>query len=137
MTIKEYEIALAAVCAWREARSEGLTGMRMVLAVMANRAHNGGFGDWITVITKRGQFSSMSIAGDSQLVLWPLNTDTFRLLLIDAEKFRNGSEVDPTNGALYYENPKVATSKWFIDNIRGNPVDHPIVARTEHHVFYK
>jgi len=136
MTIKEYEIALAAVCAWREARSEGLTGMRMVLGVLANRVHNG-WGDWITVITKRNQFSSMSVPGDSQLVLWPLNTDAFRLLLIEAERFRSGQAEDPTNGAMYYENPKTATSQWFITNIRLNTKEHPEVARTDNHVFYK
>jgi len=136
MTIREYEISLAAVCAWREARSEGLTGMVMVLGVLANRVH-AGWGDWINVITKRNQFSSMSVPGDSQLILWPLNTDVFRLLLIEAEKFRNGSAVDPTNGAMYYENPLTATSEWFIKNVRSNPQEHPVVARSEHHVFYK
>lgn len=135
--MKEYETVLAALCAWREARSEGLNGMIMVLAVLANRVHSGQFGDWIDVITKKNQFSSMSVLGDSQTVLYPLNTDAFRLLLLEAEKFRAGGAADPTNGAIFYENPKVATSRWFIDNIRNRPDIHPVVAKTANHTFYK
>jgi spore germination cell wall hydrolase CwlJ-like protein len=43
---------------------------------------------------------------------------------------------DPTNGALYYANLKIATSGWYFEHIVDDPVNHPETAEIGRHSFY-
>ena len=132
-----YLIALLAICTWREARGEGQEGMRAVAHVIRNRVH-AGWGDWDDVITKKNQFSSISLAGDSQLLVWPDDDDaSFRLVFEMCKSVLSGLDDDVTNGALYYANLKNTTSGWFLNNIVGRPLEHPITVKIGRHTFFK
>jgi len=124
---------LLALVMWREARGEGLEGMRAVAHVIRNRVfmwHKG----WIEVITAKNQFSSMASKGDGQLVMWPQDGDQdFEVAKRVARAVLTGLDQDLTKGAVYYENPQVATSAWFINNVRKR---RPKVAEIGRHVFY-
>lgn len=133
MTWADYEIFLLALCAWREARGEGLDGMVAVMHVVRNRCwawHKG----WQRAITEHGQFSSMSVVGDSQTITWPEAGDvSFGIAMAQAAAVHNGAGDDPTNGALYYWNPLTATSEWFRSNIATKRV---MTAQIGKHQFF-
>ena len=128
------------MCAWREGRGEGMEGMRAIMHVVANRV-KAWKKDWDEVITGRNQFSSFTIKGDSQLVVWPddddkLFQDVFKL----ASFIYDGIDDDPTKGALYYANTSLAKtagfSGWFVDNIISKPESHPVKATIKNHTFF-
>ncbi|TMV49467.1 cell wall hydrolase [Paenibacillus mesophilus] len=101
-----------------EARGESFLGQVAVGAVILNRVQSDAFPDSITeVIFQPGQFSAIR---DGQFNLTPSPT-----AYEAAKAALNGS--DPTNGALYYYNPKIATSSW--------SKKRPIKARIDRHVF--
>jgi N-acetylmuramoyl-L-alanine amidase len=88
---------------YSEARGESFQGQVAVGAVVLNRVQSERFPDSITeVIFQPGQFSSVD---DGQYHLSP-DTSAYRA----ASKALNGT--DPTNGALFYYNPDIATSSW-------------------------
>ena len=133
----KYLITLLAIMAWREARGEGQEGMRYVMHVLRNRVL-AKWGDWDECITKRNQFSSMGTAGDGQLIVWPDDDDIgFRQVFQKADAIFNGLDDDPTDGALYYANLKVATSGWFFTNIVGKPSEHPMTVKLGRHTFFR
>lgn len=104
--------AAMAITAWREARGEGVTGMRAVMCVIRNRV-NGGLGDWDHVITAKWQFSSMTAPKDPELVLWPDSPDQpFEDALQMADGIFDGSTRDITQGATHYFNPGVVLPDW-------------------------
>lgn len=128
MSIAQYEITLASLCAWREARGEGIDGIRAVLHVIRNRTAGGQ--SWSDVICRKWQFSSMTAPGDSQLILWPLSTDPiFDDCLRLAELIYEGGDFDLTNGATHYFNPGVVLPDWAAKMKR--------VAVIGHHDFYR
>ncbi|WP_145151341.1 cell wall hydrolase [Paenibacillus xylanexedens] len=86
-----------------EARGESFEGQVAVGAVVMNRVHSDLFPSSISkVIFQKGQFTAID---DGQF-----NTKPRATSYKAARKALNG--VDPTNGALYYYNPKIATSVW-------------------------
>lgn len=86
-----------------EARGESFEGQVAVGAVVMNRVHSDLFPSSISkVIFQKGQFTAVD---DGQF-----NTKPTATSYKAARKALNG--VDPTNGALYYYNPKIATSLW-------------------------
>jgi hypothetical protein len=142
----EFKGVLLALVAWREARGEGRTpaekleSMRAVMHVIRNRVA-AGWGDWDHVITRRNQFSAMSVPGDSQLVVWPdEDAPLFLAVLGLANAVYYGEDADPTGGALYYANIRHAGqpwfSEWFRRDILGNPEKHPETARIRNHAFF-
>lgn len=129
-----YLVALLALVTWREARGEGLTGMRAVIHVIRNRVL-AWKQDWDTVITNRNQFSSMTVKGDSQLVLWPDDdSEMFKNILTLADRVFDGNDPDPIFGALYYWNPRTADSPWFVKNVS---TVMPKVAVIGNHEFFR
>lgn len=131
-----WERCLAALCAWREARSEGIEGMRAVLHVINNRHKESGQ-SWAEEIAKKNQFSAMTVLGDSQTVVYPKETDQlFDSAMALAFLIYSQCDPDPTNGATFYWNPKTATSKWFRDNIANNPL-YEISYQSKNHDFYR
>lgn len=86
-----------------EARGESFEGQVAVGAVVLNRVHSGEFPSSIPkVIFQKGQFTAID---DGQFNQKPTAT-SYKA----ARKALNGA--DPTHGALYYYNPKIATSVW-------------------------
>lgn len=119
MDSNNYLKVLLALTIWREARGEGLDGMRAVAHVIRNRVM-AWKQDWDQVMTNRNQFSSLSTPGDSQLVTWPDDDSAlFKQILDLAEKVFQGEEEDITYGSLYYANPRTANSEWFRKNVVG------------------
>jgi len=130
----DYHVAALAMVGYREARGEGEEGIRAVMHVVRNRVLSG-WGDWDAVITGKNQFSSFTILGDSQTIVWPKKpTPLFDTCMKLATVVYAGSDPDPTNGATFYYNPDTATSKWFIDNVVAK---REKVATLGHHVFFK
>ncbi|CAG7595099.1 Spore cortex-lytic enzyme [Paenibacillus solanacearum] len=88
---------------YAEARGESFDGQVAIGAVVLNRVQSTIFPDTIEeVILQPGQFSAVK---DGQFELSP-SEDAYTA----AKKALNGS--DPTNGALYYYNPKTAKASW-------------------------
>lgn len=133
-----YNLLMAALCAWREARGEGQEGIHAVLWVLFNRSKAWGK-SLSQVVTQRNQFTSMVVRGDANTVVWPDDNDAvWQQTLQMAQDIQSGKDDhDLTDGALYYENPAVATSAWFQQNIVGSPQWHPQTAVIGHHIFYK
>lgn len=97
------DVELLARIIHAEARGESFEGQIAVGAVVLNRVENIDFPETIReVIFQPGQFTAVD---DGQIYLEPNNT-SFKA----AEAALNGQ--DPTNGALYYYNPRIATDRW-------------------------
>lgn len=94
---------LLARAIYGEARGEPYLGQVAVAAVILNRVKSSNFPNTISgVIYQAGAFTCVS---DGQINLTPNNT------AIQAAKDAM-SGWDPTNGCLYYYNPRTATSSW-------------------------
>lgn len=88
-----------------EARGEPYKGKVAVAAVVLNRVRSSSFPNSIAgVIYQSGAFDAVS---DGQINLTP-DQDSINA----ARAAMNGW--DPTNGCLYYYNPKTATSRWML-----------------------
>lgn len=88
-----------------EARGEPYQGQVAVGAVILNRVKNPNFPNTIAgVIYQKDQFSCIK---DGQ---FDVAIDNESTVYKAAEEAMNGS--DPTNGALYFYNPKKTKSKW-------------------------
>ncbi|KUO52442.1 MAG: hypothetical protein APF76_05255 [Desulfitibacter sp. BRH_c19] len=112
------EMLLLARTIHSEARGEPYEGQVAVAAVVVNRVKHPSFPNSIPdVIFQPGAFTAVS---DGQIWLEP-NASAFRAAT-DAL-----SGWDPSNGAIYYWNPAVATSRWIWSR--------PIHRRIGKHVF--
>lgn len=97
------DVELLARLIYGEARGESYVGQVAVGAVVMNRIKSSSFPNTMSgVIYQRYAFTAVS---DGQINLTP--NETARKAARDA---MNGW--DPSYGALYYYNPKVATSSW-------------------------
>ena len=105
-----YDLWLAALCIWREARGTTLTAMRAIWWVIQNRANdaqNRWPKDTATVILQARQFSSFNQGSPDALFPEPPKLPT--LVSPDWTAFLNCQAVvsaesaDPTNGANFYE----------------------------------
>lgn len=101
--ISNSDLYLLSCCVYGEARGESYAGKVAVAAVVLNRVKNSQFPNTISgVIYQRGAFTCVS---DGQINLGT-NDECTRA----AQDALNGW--DPSGGALYYFNPKTATSAW-------------------------
>ena len=101
--VTEEELELLARVIHGEARGEDFIGQVAVGAVVLNRVQSSGFPNTIReVIYQRNAFTAVN---DKQINLVP-NETAYRAALaaIMGE--------DPTGGAIYYYNPKIATDRW-------------------------
>lgn len=97
------DINLLTRLVYGEARGESYTGQVAVAAVVLNRIKSSSFPNTVSgVIYQRYAFTAVD---DGQINLTP--NDTARKAVLAAI---NGW--DPSYGALYYYNPKTATSQW-------------------------
>lgn len=133
--MNSWYVALLALCMWREARGEGLEGMTAVGLVIQNRVRRWNQ-SWSSVIVGKNQFSSMTVPGDSQLVVWPTNETLFQQAYMKAWDIFKGECPDITNGALYYAYLPNVTSGWFLREIISKSAEHPVLAKVGRHTFY-
>lgn len=88
-----------------EARGEPYKGQVAVAAVVMNRVRSSEFPDTISgVIYQKGQFSSVTDGQFDKAI------DEKSTVYKAAREAINGA--DPTNGCLYFYNPKTSKSKW-------------------------
>lgn len=137
------DLTSAALCAWKEAREDGSSGMYAVLHCIKNRIGYVGFAKTLHgVIYDKNQFTSMSVPSDFEFNLDPEKTsgldkvmwyESIRLASI----VLNTDDADPTDGAHYYENAKTATSGWFQTTIVNDTINHPKTCKILSHTFYK
>ena len=105
-----------------EARGEPYKGQVAVAAVVLNRVKSSDFPDTISgVIYQKGQFSCVT---DGQI---NKTIDEKSTVYKAAREAINGS--DPTNGCLYFYNPKTSKSKWIFSR--------PVVITIGKHRFAK
>ena len=147
MNWNSWSWALLALMIWREARGEGIDGMRAVAHVAWNRAGKKEQA-LATVITKDAQFTSINPykkTYDEQLDVWPSPLDQrFQEAMTIAHEVIKLVSVDPTNGATYYWNPKASRKgEWFDRTIA--TIEEPLKPRAgfevvlaqANHVFYR
>ena len=107
--VSKQELDLLARAIYGESRGEPYIGQVAVAAVIINRVLSPQFPDtFAEVIYQTGQFSAVS---DGQINLTP-NQTAYRA----ARDALNGS--DPTNGCLYFYNPRTATRVSFFEGRR-------------------
>jgi N-acetylmuramoyl-L-alanine amidase len=117
--ISKQELNLLARAVYGEARGEPYMGQVAVAAVIINRVLSRRFPNtFAQVIYQQGQFSAVS---DGQINLTP-NQRAYSA----ARDALNGS--DPTNGALYFYNPRTATRTAFFQGRR-------VITKIGEHVF--
>jgi len=139
MIAESYIKSVLATLMWREDRGDALQGMTACGLVVRNRVKAGWHGgDWIAVMTAHDQYSSMSVTGDSQTVIWgePGNP-LFDKVLMKVDDLYDGTVMDITEGALYYANLATMNSPWFKTSICDKPDVHPIVARVGKQTYFK
>lgn len=139
--LHEYNKALLAIVMYREARSEGLSGMRAVGWVIRNRV-DAWNQSWYKVITGDAQFTSMNPPGervdDPTLDDWPDPHSVFGAdVLLLSDEVYEGRGPDPTAGSLYYANLRTMDRNgWFQRNIVDKPEAHPLRVTFGEHSFY-
>ena len=118
LKVSKDDFDLLARVIYAEARGEDFEGKVAVGAVVLNRLMDPHFPKTIRdIIYQPGQFTAVS---DRQIQLYP-----------DAEAYQAAeaalSGVDPTGGALYYFNPRLATDRWI--------KSRPVVKKIGNHTF--
>jgi hypothetical protein len=128
MTFDQSDLQSVALCAVKEARSDGLQACVCVMWVIANRAW-----DWQesvhNVVYGKNQFTSMSLTSDPEFNWEPRTTgdwDIYNACLALAPSILMRTGTDPTQGAHYYGNLKEVTSGWFERQIVSDPTNHPL-----------
>lgn len=102
-TYSKADVNLLTHLVYSEARGESYKGQVAVAAVVLNRVQSDKFPNTVSeVIFQPGAFTAVD---DGQFKLEPNNTA--RKAVLDAIR-----GWDPSNHALYYFNPKTATSEW-------------------------
>lgn len=113
-----YEITLLALTLWRESRGEPYEAKIAVAHTVKNRLdHPGWWGnDWISVLTKKWQYSSLTDPNDKQLTSWPKADDNiFEECLNIAERVVTGMYNSPLKGIDSYYDDSLqgdARPKW-------------------------
>ena len=108
-----YEIVLLGLTLWREARGEPYEAKIAVAHTVKNRLdHPGWWGnDWISVLTKKWQYSSLTDPNDKQLTSWPkADEHVFEECLTIAERVVTGM----------YNSPLKGIDSYFDDSLQGD-----------------
>lgn len=141
LTWQEYDLVLLALTMWREAQGEGREGMRAVGHVIRNRVV--GYKEaWDVVITKKWQFSSISVKGDNETVDWPDRNDPEPKVRAWLEAMQlagpiyEGADTDITQGATHYFNPQATPPESsFWRTVANNPSFEKVLTLGRHQFF--
>jgi N-acetylmuramoyl-L-alanine amidase len=138
MNWRYWEWAILSLMIWREARNQGLEGMKAVGHVANNRAR-AARKSIALIICEDAQFTSINPpkkSYDSQLDVWPLPDDLFfQQAMAIANEILDGASVDPTGGATFYWNPKTASSPWFDRVVANGPAYEKSLVLRDHEFF--
>lgn len=110
-----YDLQLATATGYMEVSGEPPEGQRAFSHVLVNRLRDGRWGKTLAeVVLKAEQFSCWNTKDPNRLRLArePESNPVFEQIekyLVDA---LNGEDDDPTNGAKWYFNPKLAMPSW-------------------------
>ncbi|WP_442600888.1 spore cortex-lytic enzyme [Paenibacillus sp. KN14-4R] len=99
----EEDINLIANAVYGESRGEPYEGQVAVAAVILNRVDSASFPNTVHGVI----FQPLAFTAVADGQIWLTPNETAKRAVLDA---LNG--MDPTDGCLYYFNPKTATSKW-------------------------
>jgi N-acetylmuramoyl-L-alanine amidase len=105
MQQSDWDISLLALCVWREASDQPVAIKQIIACTIRNRVNKPGWWgrDWTSVICKRLQYSSMTAAGDPNLIRWPLPTDSsWQASMQVAQDCHDGTIIDQSGGATNY-----------------------------------
>lgn len=112
MNWEDFDKVSMALCMWREARGEGVDGMRAVGHVINNRAI-ALKKSWAQIVYAKLQFSSMTYPEDPQLTNIPVVPDEqFAQACTIADAIAAGTDEDLTQGAQYYFADSIAMPNW-------------------------
>jgi len=113
------DYCLLALTIWREARGEGLNGMKAVACVVRNRAKRRNSSYYIECV-RPWQFSSLTDPKDPQLANWPKPEDsTWQTAQILAGSVIDGHTDDITGGAtMYYADSIPFPASWDKSKLR-------------------
>ena len=112
MIWQDYNLHAAALCVWREARSEGHDGMRAVAHVIFNRAKTRNQ-SLSTVVYAPLQFSSMTAPKDPQRDRYPAPNDMQADECLEiVTMINNGGDFDLTEGATHYFADTIPDPSW-------------------------
>lgn len=132
-----WEVCLLALVVWREARGCEHDAQVAVACSIRNRVDNPKWwgNDYVSVITKKWQYSSMAATGDPQLIIYPqANDHEFEECLGIADMVHRRMMNNPLGGSDSYidisiPDPPWATPDCFVGQIgrlRFFNVDHDI-----------
>lgn len=128
-----HRIWMMAITAWREARSETEEGIIAVMFTMKERVQNKvkwEGGNYVEVVTKSYQYSSISDPHDKQLILFPQEGDSrFHKMLELADKVIAGAIPNPVPGADSYFADWISAPKWATQD--------KFIKKIGHHLFYR
>ncbi|MFD1954723.1 cell wall hydrolase [Paenibacillus thailandensis] len=120
MAVSERDLHLLARIVYAESRGEPFIGQVAVAAVVLNRVQSSEFPDTIEGVIEQPR--AFTAVDDGQYELQP-----------DSTAYKAAREAlrgtDPTGGALYYFNPKTATSKWIWSRTRTIQIGRHIFAK--------
>lgn len=126
---RDFNVSVAALCVWREARGESADGIRGVLHVIANRAKAGNK-SWAEIVYAKWQFSSMTADRDPQLELVPKTPDPiFEQCCELADLIFDNGEPDLTLGATHYFADYIPVPDWAASMKQ--------TIKIGHHIFFK
>lgn len=122
ITLSQSDIDLLAQIVHAESKGEPYTGKVAVASVVLNRVVSPGFPDTVEGVVK--QKNAFSCVVNGHINVSP-SSDSYNAV---KDAIRG---VDPTNQALYFYNPKIATCKWMKNVSKTN------VKSIGQHVFFK
>lgn len=122
ISLSQSDIDLLAQIVHAESKGEPYTGKVAVASVVLNRVVSPGFPDTVEGVVK--QKNAFSCVVNGQINVVP-NSDSYNAV---KDAIRG---IDPTNQALYFYNPKIATCKWMKNVSKKN------VKSIGQHVFFK
>lgn len=104
--MRDQDVVVLALTAWRENRGGGGVGMRSVMNVILNRVAQRKTSAWVECLRPL-QFSSMTAPGDPELGLWPADEDKQWQDALDlAQSAAREKLYDATQGATLYYAPR-------------------------------
>jgi spore germination cell wall hydrolase CwlJ-like protein len=120
-----YDLVMAALTLWREARGEPREGKVAIWHVILNRINAGWGNTVVDIVLAPKQFSCYNL-DDPQVNLYPKHNDPAWL---ECWSVVNGEDANPVDGAKNYFNPDGADPAWAKQLVE--------VARIGRHVFYR
>lgn len=109
------DLTMLALTVWREARGESTAAQLGVAFVVKTRAAQPGWWgkDILSVVTKKLQFTSMTMAADPQTTTWPSWSDPSWLAVLDvAAQVLGGTVENPAPDADSYYDISIPAPKW-------------------------